>query len=160
MATKVDEFIAHRAEALAMVVLTSRRDIRTLAPPAESGLDLMVEIVAPESGQSRVFGVKLKGTDQELSSETKAGRYLKAAIRFKERKIYYFPSLIMLFSMVRDEAYYAWEIEPKVIAPKTVKLNVELGPECHRLDERALDQIISQVNDWYDFFYDIAFDKQ
>jgi hypothetical protein len=150
-------FIGHRTEALAKVFLTRRPDI--VALPFEHGdLDLFVSIDPHPEDSIRGFtgfGVILSGTDRALPTEEAATQYANAAWRArtknaKAKTVYFLPVVLLLFSMEKDQGYYAWVTEPYVDEREGLpKLKVVDRLVCTKLERDSLDEIVSRVKDWY-----------
>jgi hypothetical protein len=51
-----------------------------------------------------------------------------------------------------DQGYYTWVAEPAVTA-EGPRLQMHAAPHCRTLDRPALDEIVENVDRWYDAFF-------
>lgn len=156
----INAFIAHRTEALATVYLTRRQDV-TVTPFQRGHLDLFVTVTPDEDESPRGFlnlGVIAWGTDKALDSTAAADQFANAKWRNKSKRqrdetIYYFPVILMLFSMVNDEGYFAWVTEPSTRQGAGGPTLAHLERlTFSKLDRGVLDKIIAKVKAWYGSF--------
>jgi hypothetical protein len=142
-------YIGERAEALARVYLTRRPDLLVKQEEADYGVDYIVEITKNKRPTRRMFGVLVKARIAPIIAGT--GDSL-AAFHFMPEKWMEeipFPLCLFGFTMENDEGFYQWVVEPSV-TDDGPKLHLNTGKELSRLDNAALDRIITQVNHWYD----------
>ena len=156
-----NKFTWHRTEALARVFLTRRADVE-VAPfgsGIESGIDLYVRIIPSKEGDPGGlfgFGVQLRGTGISLPDEAAANRYGRhlrpGKIHGREREFqqYYFPVLVLLFTMDEDRGYYAWVTEP-ILAADECKPHLRRATklEFSRIQRDTIDDIVERVRGWY-----------
>src|SRR4051794_22148845 len=103
------DWIAGRSQALAIVYLTRREDV-TVKPQTDQewGTDLVVFVNHEDRREERKFGAFYYGTNS-LLTEAQANKTLTGKIKreLKGRKFPY-PVCLFDFSMVTNEAFYAW----------------------------------------------------
>jgi hypothetical protein len=153
-----DQVIAERAELLARVFLTRREDVRVL-PFGADNLAFFASIHSHKTTEVKGFcgfGVMVWGTEKALADDAEATKYMarKWMQLQKDAKgstFYYFPVIILLFSMVNDTGYYAWPFEPSEEdeRPKLLQ-HTELRAE--KFDKRKLDHVVERVLSWYERF--------
>jgi len=133
-------YVEERLHALAVVHLTRRDDLALLKPPADSGLDYIVEIRQPGRPIGRRFGVQLVPWvgDKRLRDVPAVTDVL-------------FPICILSFDIDSERGDYGWPLEPVVTDRGDAKLIAHTGAVgSEELDRKALDQIVAKVNQWYD----------
>jgi hypothetical protein len=150
MSKSIESFVAHRVKALATVFLTRRRDLR-LSWLQDSELDCLVTIGSggrDETEAVESFGVILTGTIEPLPSEREATRYLNAwwTKHEDEGTRFYFPVIILLFTMEDDRGYSAWRSEPRVVQETIPQLVYTETFRCERLTKESLDGIVERVS--------------
>ena len=112
-------FVAERSEALAGVLLTSRKDVRIRDERKhDSGLDFLVEIYTGDPLSTQLFVVEVKGTTSPDPN------------------------------VRENKAFYAWVAEPQVEA-KGATLRFHETGSFHPLDPAAVSDIIDRVKTWY-----------
>lgn len=155
----VSDFVDHRVHTLASVVLTRRREV-TVTPIDVGPLDLLVQIsrlqtVKGEEVDSLFpFFCILKGTEQELPNSQQAKRYLKTLwnkTTGKKSARYSLPVLVLLFSMVDDQGYFAWHSYPK-LKMESPEIDYPELFDCESINRHTTDAIIQSVIEWYDGF--------
>ena len=106
-------FIAERARALAIVLLTRRSDLVVREAKQEYGFDLLVEIKSRKSAARRL-GVLLQGGLSPVE-EQQADEVLKPSVqRFRRSEPPSFPACLFYFTMEDNQAYYTWIAEPLI----------------------------------------------
>ena len=146
-------FVAERTRALAMVHLTRRDDLKVVKAEPGLGLEFIVA-VAKESGvpSLRQFGVALRGTKSPVTV-AHLDKVLRPTMQsFARRDAFPFPICLFHFTMDDDKGYYTWVAEPAV-ADGEARLLRRQAAHCETLDRAALDQIVGQVDRWYDAFF-------
>jgi hypothetical protein len=145
------DLVSRRSELLATVALTRRLDIEVRQMDLDSGIDF-VGIIRPEPDEELqgflLFGVVVKGTARPLPSHLAAEKFFRAH-RSKSGIIkgkYFFPVIVLLFSMNQDEGYFSWFVEPDVDT-ETLIQHTDLA--FKPFDLRQLDQMISRIKKWY-----------
>jgi hypothetical protein len=144
------DMIGKRSELLANVVLTRRLniDVHTFGTDHDSP-DLICTIHAdPEEKVHGFlpFGVFVWGTAKELASEQEATRFARSQRAKIRKEAFLMPVIVLLFSMRKDEAYFAWLVEPCKDSPKLMHLtDLDFTP----FDGKQLDRMISRIKKWY-----------
>jgi hypothetical protein len=112
-------------------------------------IDLLSRYLPEGDEQEKLFAVIAKGTSNPLPGEQEAASYLNQGTRAKKRVQFFpFPVLVVVFSMVDDDGYYAWQFEPIVrLGEPLLKFNKRLNPR--RANRRGLDAITRDVDEWY-----------
>ncbi|MFI5459600.1 MAG: hypothetical protein ACHRXM_29600 [Isosphaerales bacterium] len=162
MSIAAESFIEQRARILAMVQLTSRDDLRVSDLqvigdfPGHEEFDLIVRLLSGTERGQKYFGVKLKGTNEVLSSAQDATRYL-SSIDDEDAKLppskSGFPLILVVFSMQNDKGFYCWRIEPVIDKEHQPRLKMHNDFVCRPFGRAALGQIVETVNHWYDEFF-------
>ena len=140
-------FIDERAEHLAVMHLTRRQDLGVERMAADYSLDMLVAILQDKRSTGRVFGVQVKGRDRAL----KTMQELSLSVSEKEINTAQespFPVYVFLFTMSNDQGYYRCFRYPQTDSDKASGLVQQ--DQWHILNEDSLEQIINDVNAWYD----------
>lgn len=142
-----------RTQQLAIVHLTRRDDLVVTAAAEGYGIDLLVTICQDGVRTGRLFGVQLQGyasltvtANGSLDTYTLNTPPVKTATPTELP----FPLCLFLFAMNNDVGYYRWLLEPVLVVGQSPKLLREPQPHFKRLTRSSLDQIVQQVNIWYD----------
>ena len=152
MPIELEQFIGERAEQLAIVYLTRSPEIAIERLSSDFGLDMLITIRPNQSATGRVFGVQVK-------ARNKAPQNFESLTLRAEPEAYQdftFPILTIVFTMDNDQGY-----SPGLILPKTRDVNLstqntyrpysaEIHDEWRSLNEYPIQQLISEVNAWYD----------
>ncbi len=133
----------HRAEALAYVTLTR---IAHLTPVRldYGHIDFLADISNEQ--QLQIFGVIVKAA-RAIDSVKAANTYGRSI----NSHPYYFPTVVLLFSMEDETGYVAWHTEPDAPAPSTI-LHRHTQLDFHVCDNDELESIVSKVKSWYKSF--------
>ena len=104
MTDSVADYVGQRAELLARLVLTRRKDVRVfpLGDESDVGLDFIAHTTTPISGlpANPYFGVQVKGTANALDDERTANRLANQFVRDVPAKAFILaPIVLMVFSM-------------------------------------------------------------
>jgi hypothetical protein len=150
---KQEWFVAKRARALAMVHLTRRDDLAVANAPQGVGLQFLVSLGGDNREPSvRQFGVFLRGT-KAVITEAQLDKLLRPAIQsFLRLGPFPYPVCLFHFTMDDDQGYYSWVAEPAV-TDDGPRLLMHEAPHSRKLDAAALDEILEQVDRWYDAFF-------
>jgi hypothetical protein len=143
------DLIAHRSELLARVVLTRRLNIDVVPfdEGGEMGLDFLCSLRDEKVRGLLLFGVVVRGTTDELQTSEDIAKHVGAfRKKLRKRTGYFFPVIVLLFSMHKDEAYFAWLVEP---CENTSQLVEVAGPEFKEFDLKQLDRMIKRITSWY-----------
>lgn len=150
MSTVAKNFLVeHRINALANVFLMGRNSISTYAMQNFGDVDLLARYLPEGDEQEKLFAVIVKGTPHALNSEQEASLFFNQWSKTKKRVQYLpFPVLMLAFSMVNDEGYYAWRLEPVFTRGEPLlKLNTNF--KAHKATKKGLDAITEVINGWY-----------
>jgi hypothetical protein len=137
-------FVAERSEALAGLLLTSRKDVKVRSErKRDGGVDLMVEVGTGLSSQ--VFVVQVKGT---MSSDPNDWMQdVKQLFPDADRQIY-LPACVFVINVRDNKAVYAWAAEPETKG-NGARLKFHETGDFHPLDSAAVSRIIDQVKAYY-----------
>src|SRR5262245_3710084 len=139
-------FVAERSEALAGVLLTSRKDVRIRDEHKhDSGPDFLVEIHTGDPLSTQLFMVQVKGTTSSDPNDWMQN--VKQMFRGGGSPIYS-PVCVFVVNVRDNKAFYAWIAEPQVEA-KGATLRFHETGSFHPLDPDAVSDIIDQVKAWY-----------
>lgn len=143
----------HRTESLAVVALTRRKDVIPLRFDVQE-LDFIFRI-KPRDGEVdefRIFGVSVKGTEEPLSSNSKATVVANAMFRGRKKGVYYFfPVISLLFSMDDDKGFIGWMMQPGIDEVKEEpKLWMKDKILCRLFSDEVYDEMIGLIESWYD----------
>jgi hypothetical protein len=139
-------YVAERSEALAGVLLTSRKHVRVRDERKDDrGLDFVVEIDTGDPLSAQLFVVQVKGVTS--SDPDDWVQDVKPLFRGPGSPIY-LPVCIFVVNVRENEAFYAWVAEPQVEA-KGATLRFHETGTFHPLDPAAVSDIIDQVKAWY-----------
>ncbi len=146
-------FVAERARALAMIHLTRRDDLMVMKAGQGLGLEFIVTVAKEGGGPSlRQFGVALRGTKSPVTV-AHLDKVLRPAMQsFRGVGAFPYPVCLFHFTMDDDQGYYTWVAEPAV-AGGEARLLMHQTAHCRILDRAALDEMVGQVDRWYDAFF-------
>lgn len=140
-------FIGQRAEDLAVVHLSRSQHLAIKRMQTDYGLDMLVTILRDNLPTGRVFGVQVKAQDEALQEPQGEKSFSLSQIERNYLKDLPFPVCALFFTMDDEAGYYKW-----LKYPTENKTNLySLAQASWRsLDELQLEQIIEDVNAWYD----------
>jgi hypothetical protein len=139
-------YVAERSEALAGVLLTSRKDVRIRDERKhDSGVDFMVEIHTGDPLSTQLFAVQVKGATS--SDPNDWVQNVKHLFRGPGSPIY-LPVCVFVVNVRENKAFYAWVAEPQVEG-KGATLRLHETGSFHPLDPAAISDIIDLVKAWY-----------
>ncbi len=139
-------FVAERSEALAGVLLTSRKGVRVRDErKQDSGLDFLVEIDTGDPLSTQLFVVQVKGATSSDPNDWMQD--VKPLFRGPGSLIY-LPVCAFVVNVRENQAFYAWVAEPQVEA-KGATLQFHETGTFHPLDPAAVSDIIDRVKAWY-----------
>jgi len=144
-------FVAERAKALAMILLTRREDLDVKETKGDNGLDYIVGIRAQEGGP-RQFGVLLRATMSPVMSEQANAQLEPTMGGMKALGPFGFPVSVFFFTVKDEKGYYTWGHEP-IVVDGQAKLRARSEADCRKLDDAALEEIVALVKEWYDAFF-------
>ncbi len=139
-------FVAERSEALAGVLLTSRKDVRVRSERKhDNGPDFLVEIDTDDPLSKQLFVVQVKGA---TSSDPKDWMQDVQPLFRGPGSPIYLPVCVFVVNVRENKALYAWVAEPQVQA-KGATLRFHETGTFHPLDAAAVGDIIDRVKGWY-----------
>jgi hypothetical protein len=139
-------FVAERSEALAGVLLTSRKGVCIRDQRKhDSGFDFLVEISTPDPLSTQLFVVQVKGTTSSNPNDWMQN--VKQLFRGPGSPIY-LPVCVFVVNVRENEGFYAWVAEPQVEA-KGATLRFHETPTFHLLGPTAVSDIVDRVKAWY-----------
>ena len=140
-------FVAERSEALAGVLLTSRKDVCIRDERKhDGGLEFLVEIRTDDPLSTQLFAVQVKGTTSSNPNDWMQN--VKPLFRGRGSPIY-LPVCVFVVNVRDNRAFYAWVAEPQVEA-KGATLRFHETGTFQPLDAAAISDIIDRVKAWYD----------
>lgn len=148
----LDPMLRHRTEALALVTLTRVPEVIPTKVSFEH-LDFLCVIKSDDDEEMKkvqLLGVNVKGTAR-LGSEERATSWGSKAMKLEGigERVYYFPVIVLLFSMEDDKGYYAWQVEPATRDDDSPILHQNASFEFREFTVAALKTIIRKVRMWY-----------
>ena len=140
-------FVAERSEALAGVLLTSRKDVGIRGERKhDGGLDFLVEVRTDDPLSTQLFEVQVRGTISSNPNDWMQN--VQQLFRGPGSPIY-LPVCVFVVNVRESRAFYAWVAEPQVEA-KGATLRFHETGAFHPLDAAAISDIIDRVKAWYD----------
>lgn len=145
-----ERLIEKRARALTMMLLTRRKNLRIEEVNDDIGLDYIVRFHKEGKEGLREFGIELRGVWAAATKE-QADKLIRPYLRQTKRYGPFLrPVCLFLFTMENDEGWYTWIEEPIEDENNNPQLRHYDEPDCRRLDNKALKEIVERVNLWYD----------
>lgn len=142
-------FVAERAKALALVLLTRRDDLIIKQTKEETGLDFTVSIRSEDEPGLRPFGVLMRATMTPVTVE-QANAQLKPTMGSAESLgPFQYPVCVFYFTVKEDQGFYTWAYEPVITEGGDPKLKAHHDAHCAELNDETLAGIITSVNAWY-----------
>ncbi|HEC86029.1 MAG: hypothetical protein DRR08_10405 [Candidatus Parabeggiatoa sp. nov. 2] len=144
--TKKLWYLDTRAEYLAIIHLSRRDDLVITKQPyaEEHGFDMLVSICQNQKPTGRVFGIQLKAVMSLKpffeKASSRANEIQLNLTTFKPKDIP-FPLYLFVFTMETDAGYYQRINQPLCQTEDTI---------FKTLTREALDNIVKEVNLWYD----------
>jgi hypothetical protein len=139
-------FVAERSEALAGVLLTSRKDVRIRDERKHDiGPDFLVEIGTDDPLSTQLFVVQVKGTTS--SDPNDRVHSVEQLFRGRDSPMY-LPVCVFVVNVRDNKVFYASVAEPQVEA-KGATLQVHATASFHPLDPAAVSDIVDRVKAWY-----------
>jgi Domain of unknown function (DUF4365) len=144
---KVPWFVVDRSEALAGLLLTSRKDVEVRGEKKkDDGVDFLLAVNEGEPLPTRLFLVQVIGTTSADPSEWMKG--VKEIFQPKTGTLF-LPVCVFVVNVRDNRALYAWVAEPCPDGQQA-KLQFPPTPTFHELDQAAVDEIVNRVKAWYD----------
>ncbi len=161
MTRSIETYIANRAELLANLVLTRRKDVSVLkfSVTDDAGLDLVARVPVRVHDEEihASFGVVVMGTNEPLPNEHIATKHANARSKHGPSKGFFlFPIVLFLFSMEEDQGYYSWLIQPHVTRDEGPTL-IRISPlDMTKMSKKSVDHMIDQVRLWFEAMGEIV----
>ena len=146
-------YVEMRAEAQAILHLTSRDGVQVARLPKGTGVDLLLTLAADGELSGRHLGVVVK----PRTSEAEVPRLTARSVR-RERAQFAattFPVCMVSFSPSGEVGYFRWILEPSIESGEPV-LGYAQRTNFEPLTPSFLEQVVSQVNAWYDARLSVA----
>lgn len=149
---KRDILIEKRARALAMMLLTRRKDLLIEEIADDIGLQYVVRFHTEDKAGLREFGIALRGHLQTVTRD-EADQLLHPLVQqLKRDGPFLHPICLFLFTMANDGAWYTWVAAPVVEEGEAI-LRYRDESDCRPLDKKALKEITRLVDSWYDALF-------
>jgi hypothetical protein len=136
-----------RAEAHAVLHLTSRGGLQVARLPKGAGIDLLLTLAADGELSGRHLGVVVK----PRGSEADVPRLTPRSVR-RERTQFAattFPVCMVSFSSAGELGYFRWILEPSLEGGEPV-LGYAQRTNFEPITDALLDGVFAQVDAWYD----------
>lgn len=149
-------YLEERAEHLAYVYLSRRKDLIIQKPSTSSdyGVDYLVDLMKNGTYTGRMFGVQLKALKSASQARLSPSDGDEARLSLKKVSVpkdIPFPLCLFVFIMETDDGYFRWIKKPVYGGQAPPRLLVEQDDKLFRkLSSATLDDIINEVNNWYD----------
>jgi len=147
-------YLGERAEQLAIVYLSRRNDlVITRQTGPDYGLDFLVTLTKEGDYTGRIFGVEVKAlrSRKQVRPVLRDSDEIKIEVRQIEiLKDIPFPVCLFVFTMDNDEGFYKWIKKPVYRIDGTPQLAADETKIFRKLDNEAIDEIVVQVNNWYE----------
>jgi hypothetical protein len=140
-------YVEMRAEAQAILHLTSRDGVQVARLPKGTGVDLLLTLAADGELSGRHLGVVVK----PRTSEADVPRLTPRSVR-RERAQFVattFPVCMVSFSPSGELGYFRWILEPSLENGESV-LGYAQRTNFEPITPALIDQLVSRVNAWYD----------
>lgn len=148
-------YLGKRAEQLAFVYLSRREDVMITEQSQSSdyGVDYLVTLINNGEYTGRMFGVEVKALKSTTQVQRIAPDGSEAQINIKNvfvPKDIPFPLCLFVFIMETDEGYFRWLKKPVYDGQSHPLLRLNQSKLFRRLSSKTLDDVIIEVNNWYD----------
>jgi hypothetical protein len=153
MSNVIETYVERRVELLASVFLTGRHDVEVFSIEFGGDVIQIAKIITADDQNEKLFGIIPRGSVKSLKTEAEAASFLNKERSRTHIRQFPFPVLVLAFSMVGDEGYYAWQSEPTVLESGIPGLVIHEKLACKRATRKALDLIVEKVTIWHDHFY-------
>lgn len=161
MADSLTKYTDERAELLAKLILTRRKDLQLVSfeDRQDLGIDMIIRMSNPQGAEELVapyFAAQIMGVSDPLENEEAATKY--ASRNWKRRpakSLWLCPILVMLFTVEGDVGYYSWLMEPDVGKEDEPSLTRVSSPSMRKLNNKAVDEIIERVREWFEAMSDL-----
>jgi hypothetical protein len=154
MAENESWYLAERAEQLAIIHLSRRDDlVINRQSGADYGVDLLVSLTRDSEYTGRVFGVIVKALKSYRQPRPIATAGAEIRFDLRELKIpddLPFPLCLFVFVMEDDAGHYQWIKRPAYGLDGRPWLLMDRTGGFKKLNDEAIDLIVSEVSDWYE----------
>jgi hypothetical protein len=155
MAEKTDEwFVTERSRVMALMYLSHRKDLLIKDQRDDDiGLNYILYLVQSKDAPAlRPFGLVLRGTVSPVR-EDRVNKLLQPTVRsFLKVGQFPYPVGLLHFTMQDDQGYFTWIAEP-CVSQGEPQLLVHSEAHARKFDRELLDNIVEQVERWYEAFY-------
>jgi hypothetical protein len=113
----------------------------------------MVSLTKDDKYTGRVFGVEVKALRSHKQVRQVSPNEDEFQIEVRQIGILKdipFPLCLFVFTMDNDEGFYKWIKKPIYGTDKPSQLAVDETRTFKRLSNKALDDIIEEINSWYE----------
>lgn len=147
-------YLEKRAMQLAFVYLSRRSDlvITEQSQGFDYGVDYLVSLMSNGEYTGRMFGVEVKAR-KSVSQVRRSGLGDDEAhinLKVQVPRDIPFPLCLFVFIMETDEGYFRWLKKPIYGEQSHPRLLLEKGNSFWKLKNEVLDDIVAEVNKWYD----------
>lgn len=145
-----------RAEALAKIVLTRRKDLQILTgdPLSKTNdVDFVVRVSSEGKFDNWIFGVEVKG--RKRVTESLVFETAKRVERSLQNSI---PTCLFVMNTNTEKGWYVWLLRPAPGDQRNIDLislhneasgHFTLGDYVHELTDEGVESIVEQVKTWY-----------
>jgi hypothetical protein len=147
---KREMLVEKRARALAMMLLTRRPELHIEEENQDFGFDYIVRFRTPKKEGLREFAIEVKATSAAVTKDQADKAVRPALHQLNRHGPFLRPVCLFFFTMENDAAWYTWAAEPEISADGRALLRLHDKPDCRRLDEGSLGDILQRVDAWYD----------
>ena len=148
-------YLGERAMQLAFVYLSRRSDliVTEQSSSADGGIDYLVSLAKDGEYTGRMFGVQVKAQKSKShihrSPSGEGGAHINIKEVYVPRDIP-FPICLFVFVMETDDGYFKWLKKPVCGEQSHPRLVLDKGGSFRRLENEVLDDIVGDVDRWYD----------
>ena len=148
MAIAQDRLFETRANQLAIVHLTRRRDISILQEPYVDAvrLDLLVSLLENGQDVKQYLAVEVKALSSQMQAEWVSQQVQRQRPELASLDL---PLCLFLFSMEDDQGYWQWLREPDNDCPDSHCLRTVKSRTVEPLTDAAISQALETVRRWY-----------
>jgi Domain of unknown function (DUF4365) len=143
---------ARRAEALAILYLTDRADLRVVREPwPDRGYDLQVTHLKDGADTGRLFGVQVKAVARSTSTEVLNSRLrlqLGRWARFGPPRNPRLPIVVLVYAVDSRQGHWGWLVEPKIDHQRH-QLTSKSPPKVATIDDQTLSVLLEQIDRWW-----------
>jgi len=104
----------------------------------------------PKKDGLREFAIQVTATLAAVTKDQDDKAVRPALQQLKRHAPFLRPVCLFFFTMEKDAAWYTWAAAPEISANGQALLRLQDKPDCRRLDQSALDEIVERVDLWHD----------